>query len=184
MVGGGPPGRREHLDEQAFIRELEKLYAQNRSEKNGNVTVTIGKLEERRVKAATTKSAGSKKAKQQQQAEKPQGGAAKYAVVRGKRKGKTVSTLVSANDVVKFQVCTKKMRKKTVTLFLIASCIFFQRHTQATLASVLRSNLDTLKRPAKTPKAKSAAKVHREKKNIGVSHTHAPTRTCLQASKE
>eukprot|EP00754_Rhynchopus_humris_P046935 Rhum_TRINITY_DN6443_c0_g1::Rhum_TRINITY_DN6443_c0_g1_i1::g.20152::m.20152/K03104/SRP14; signal recognition particle subunit SRP14 len=135
MVGGGPPGRREHLDEQAFIRELEKLYAQNRSEKNGNVTVTIGKLEEKRVKAATTKSAGSKKAKQQQQAEKPQGGAAKYAVVRGKRKGKTVSTLVSANDVVKFQ---------------------------ATLASVLRSNLDTLKRPAKTPKAKSAAKASKE----------------------
>ena len=100
---GSRSGRREHLAEDKFLKELEKMYAQGRVEGNGNVTVSISRMADKHIKAP--KPTGAKKGKKEEPA--PSGAVTKgsHAIVRGKRKGVSISCLVASDDILKFHVC-------------------------------------------------------------------------------
>eukprot|EP00755_Sulcionema_specki_P021652 Sspe_Gene.74655::Locus_46643_Transcript_1_1_Confidence_1.000_Length_1288::g.74655::m.74655/K03104/SRP14; signal recognition particle subunit SRP14 len=83
--------RRPMLDEGQFIKELDKMFSQSKGDPS-SVWVTMGKV--KNTKAVEKQAKGGK-------------GESPKLVVRGKRKGATISCLVK--DVTKFQVGLGKL---------------------------------------------------------------------------
>eukprot|EP01059_Diplonema_ambulator_P000492 TRINITY_DN10403_c0_g2_i1.p2 TRINITY_DN10403_c0_g2~~TRINITY_DN10403_c0_g2_i1.p2 ORF type:complete len:158 (+),score=41.94 TRINITY_DN10403_c0_g2_i1:35-475(+) len=139
-------GRREHLDDATFIKELERMYALGRSEASGNVALSFSKLPQKWVKMKGSDKKGKKKGG-------PVSGAVEkaHAIVRAKRKGKTISCIVGEEDLLKFQ---------------------------ANLASTLKANIDTLKKADKMSKKDKKALKKAQKSDTAKKDTEgepAPT---------
>ncbi|KAJ9467507.1 hypothetical protein DIPPA_14151 [Diplonema papillatum] len=118
-------GRREHLEEDKFIRELEKMYNEGRREGNGSVAISFSKMPDKWWQKEVDRKNKKNKKKGAPIADSGTGKA--RAIVRGKRKGKTISCIIGEDAVLKFQL---------------------------QLSNLVRSSVDTLKRAEKSLKAK------------------------------
>eukprot|EP01064_Diplonema_japonicum_P015393 TRINITY_DN23124_c0_g1_i1.p1 TRINITY_DN23124_c0_g1~~TRINITY_DN23124_c0_g1_i1.p1 ORF type:complete len:147 (+),score=36.64 TRINITY_DN23124_c0_g1_i1:84-524(+) len=91
-------GRREHLDDAQFVKELEKLYSLGRTEAAGNVAISFSKIPQKWIKAKVADKKNKKKSTGVSGVmEKP------HAIVRAKRQGKTISCVVGEEDLLRFQ---------------------------------------------------------------------------------